>query len=572
MTLKYKLTSVTFSNGDQISFDQDSTILIVGPNNSGKSCFLREIFNVIENGDSQTQGVRKVTKNIQFSSEGNEKDFMEYLEQNTQRYLKPDGQSFMRALKFDVHENTAMSRWNNLSNGFHESSSLICTYADTLSRLTIANPPTSINFLVETPQHPIHVLHQNDKLEEKISSYLQEAFGDELILNRGAGSVLPLHIGKNPTKENSEDRVSSSYLKKLSELPLTNEQGDGIRSFVGCLLSTVVMPRFITLLDEPEAFLHPPQARHLGSLLANEHTNNQLILATHSGDILRGILDTNSKNLNILRITRKANKNSAFKLNSDDLKLFWSDPILRFSNILDALFHEAAIICESDTDCRFYSSVMTAIYDGPLYKNKRKPDLFFTSSGGKNRIATIAKALVKIKLETRVIVDFDLLFEKERTKELYEILGGNWHTVNADYDIVKAGIESQSTPIPIIEICNAINSILEQVKKSNQFSEQNKESIRSHIKSSNSLRRAKREGINILPEDKKEAFNNLLLNFKKHGLWLVPFGELESFDMSTTGHGTTWVAKVLEKNIISSNELKNARDFITELSGLNNSE
>jgi len=55
------------------------------------------------------------------------------------------------------------------------------------------------------------------------------------------------------------------------------------------LFEIVVSERDITLLDEPEAFLHPPQMRRLSETLSSE-VKGQLIVATHSSDILRGFL------------------------------------------------------------------------------------------------------------------------------------------------------------------------------------------------------------------------------------------------------------------------------------------
>lgn len=49
--------------------------------------------------------------------------------------------------------------------------------------------------------------------------------------------------------------------------PITNklgkieEQGDGFRSLVGIILGLLFSKGRIVLLDEPEAFLHPAQAR-----------------------------------------------------------------------------------------------------------------------------------------------------------------------------------------------------------------------------------------------------------------------------------------------------------------------
>jgi hypothetical protein len=47
------------------------------------------------------------------------------------------------------------------------------------------------------------------------------------------------------------------------------------------------------VIDEPEAFLHPPQARLIGSSLVQDRRDNrQLFIATHSADILSGVLNT----------------------------------------------------------------------------------------------------------------------------------------------------------------------------------------------------------------------------------------------------------------------------------------
>src|SRR3954452_10968168 len=42
------------------------------------------------------------------------------------------------------------------------------------------------------------------------------------------------------------------------------KEGDGMRSFVGILLHVLLSNDMISLVDAPEAFLHPPQARLIG--------------------------------------------------------------------------------------------------------------------------------------------------------------------------------------------------------------------------------------------------------------------------------------------------------------------
>ena len=241
----------------------------------------------------------------------------------------------------------------------------------------------SFNVRMDAPENPIQVLFKDEGIERRLSVLFQSVFGVEVILNRSAGTFLPLHCGKRPQLEDGEDRASRGYVDRLFQLPLLNDQGHGMRSFAGCLMATLASPSLVQLIDEPEAFLHPPQARLIGNLFATEKPDwRQLIMATHSGDLLRGVLDSESKNVNIIRLTRAGTANRARQLDVDDIRRLWSDPILRFSNVLDGLFHDSVVVCESDADCRFYAAVLKAI-DGP---DEPQPDAFFASSGGKDRV------------------------------------------------------------------------------------------------------------------------------------------------------------------------------------------
>jgi predicted ATPase len=65
-----------------------------------------------------------------------------------------------------------------------------------------------------------------------------------------------------------------------------------MRSFATVLLYVLAADNHsIQFLDEPEAFLHPPQARLLGEYIARERrSKSQLFIATHSTDILDGLM------------------------------------------------------------------------------------------------------------------------------------------------------------------------------------------------------------------------------------------------------------------------------------------
>jgi len=186
-----------------------------------------------------------------------------------------------------------------------ELASLFVNILNTEQRIQAANPPQNIKLTTEAIQHPIHFLQKDDTLEQRFSNYFRQAFGTDLIVHRNAGNEVPLYVGEKPILHPGEDRVSSTYLRRLERLDLLHEQGDGMRSFVGVLLNAFISNHSILFIDEPEAFLHPPQARLLGKMLAKDlPSERQLFLATHSEDFLKGLLDANNKKLKIIRIQR----------------------------------------------------------------------------------------------------------------------------------------------------------------------------------------------------------------------------------------------------------------------------
>lgn len=59
----------------------------------------------------------------------------------------------------------------------------------------------------------------------------------------------------------------------------------------------------------------------------------------------------------------------------------------------------------------------------------------------------------------------------------------------------------------------------------------------------------KQGGISALPDDEKEAAQNLLGQLKEYGLFVVPNGELECWlkQLGASGHGPKWLVEVFEK-------------------------
>ena len=264
-------------------------------------------------------------------------------------------------------------------------------------RLTDSDPADSIAFLDEPASHPIHMLYKDDILEARISEFFARTFDKHLTVFRLGGSSIPLLIGDRVEPKDNEDRTSVDYNKRLRAAtePL-QEQGDGMRSFASVVLHllTPITPS-ILLLDEPEAFLHPPQARLLGEILATERREGaQLFVATHSPDVLQGLLNVvENDHLLVVRMRREANVNHIKELDKHHARKIAKDPLMNYSSVLSGAFHERVIVCESDADCMFYSSLL----DIPeVHAAGQQPDVLFVHPNGKDRMANQARALMEL--------------------------------------------------------------------------------------------------------------------------------------------------------------------------------
>jgi hypothetical protein len=464
----------------------------------------------------------------------------------------------------DCSEDDIEQLWKNSKLG--DLGNILCTIIGVEKRLDVGDPQEPVNFYSEAPSHPIHVLYKNVLLEQKISQVFRTAFKTNLILNRGGGKMIAFHVGETPDFGPEENGFTPSYFERLRKIPFLHNQGHGMRSFAGCILHVFTSPAFIQLLDEPEAFLHPPHARLLAGILGRSvPTDRQLVIATHSGDFLRGLLDANTPNLRIIRLTREGSINRVHELDSPSIRNLWADPLLRFSNVLDAIFHDGVVICESDSDCRFYSAVMNATFE---HREEISPDIMFAASGGKDRMPVLIQALQKLGVKIRVIADFDVLRDEGTLSAIVRSLGGNWDLVEPGWKALITNIRSQTPPLSLNQVRERIHSALNE-EKTASLSDITANKIKEALRSTSSWHYAKLAGINALPSGQPRAELDLLLrHLEQFGLFIVKCGEIERFAPSLGAHGPKWVAQALEKDLASDPELESARAFITEVFGI----
>lgn len=280
----FTFKSITFSDGTTITLESTDVVVLVGPNNTGKSVALRELETHVERSYQGT-----VVTQVKHLRTGTGEELLAYLRSHT----KEDSNQHLVGYRFSIPEHLIDTYWSSTS-GLRLLSPFFCMRLQTETRITDSDPAPAIRVLEDAVSHPIQMLYSDDDLENKISEYFRQAFGEDLIIHRLGGNEIPLLVGERLVPQCGEDRISASYWRRLldSTVPL-NEQGDGMRSFASVILHLLApITPSILMLDEPEAFLHPPQARLLGELIAEERSSRaQLFVATHSPDVLNGLLN-----------------------------------------------------------------------------------------------------------------------------------------------------------------------------------------------------------------------------------------------------------------------------------------
>ncbi|MGC2545270.1 MAG: AAA family ATPase, partial [Silvibacterium sp.] len=444
-------------------------------------------------------------------------------------------------------------------------SGFFCRLLDADGRLSAANPPDNISITEEALYHPIHYLQWNDLLERQLSEQFRKAFGAGIVVHRNAGKVVPVLVGDMPQTGPAYDRLSFEYISELTKLPPIQTQGDGMRSFLGILLFAMVGNQTILLIDEPEAFLHPPQARHLGEVLVSESKGSrQLFVATHSGDVLRGMLNANSSRVRVLRLRRSGGVNIVRSLSNVQVQQSWGDSLLRYSNILDGLFHEKVIVCESDSDCRFYAAILDSIFESSA-SHDRKPDIMFTHCGGKDRLPLAIRSLRGLDVPVSVVVDFDVLSSERPLRDIVDAVGGDWRLMEPDWRNIKNTIDGKKPELDTAEVRREIEGVLSKVT-TGIFPDATKKRIQEILRRSSPWSNAKEVGVSFLPNGHPtQSCERLLSALESWGVFVVPVGQLEGFVKSVGRHGPAWVAEALTMDLSNNSVFGAAMDFVRKL-------
>lgn len=538
------VNSIEFSDGTRELVPNSGTVIFVGPNNAGKSQALRDLQDTIRNRSHEG-----VVLQCNYS-EASAAEFERWVVTN----LPLSNRHGVNG--FDIPDwgiaplYELQTQWSSLrGQGLNMFLPLAVLHADGSSRLTAGSSQVSFDRSTETPTHPLQLAYTDPELEEAIDKACQQAFGLGISVDRYGGSTIALRVGERPEFTHVGGIPTKHYIDSLHSLPKLEEQGDGVRSYMGLLLHVLGGTQSVLLIDEPEAFLHPPQAKRLGRLLTSSKQGVQTFVSTHSADVVLGALESDAP-VTIIRITREGNINKASTLSQEDVGNLWSDPLLRYSNVLDGLFHDVVVLCEGDGDCRYYSALLDHLEETTKSEETRQsPQVLFTHSGGKSRLHSLASALRTAGIPVIVVADFDVLRNEVDIRRIIEALDGDFDSFHTDLRVLASALTSTPRAIRREDAKEKLNGILDSGATAT-LGKKDLDRLRTELKTESGWDKAKAGGLAALPQgDPARAGERLLEGLRKIGLLVVPVGELERFATTVNGKGPSWVSEVLSQRL-----------------------
>lgn len=538
-----KLSKITTKDGDVINIGKFT--LLVGPNNVGKSQTLKDIYHKLLKGhDVKTTIINEI--------EVDRPDTFEQLYENLD--VRTDqinvGYHIIDSVTSDFDPNSMIRiRLEDQRRDFEHNRGLDYTYLgmskfrvyymDSESRLKIASK--SPNYIPEetSPKNLLQALYGSlGAFDEKLRNAFKLTFGMDIRLDYSSGLELRLAVAKEFPEIPKDPRTAYPVMKRY---PSIEHQGDGFRSFVAVVLSLLLSKDKVVLLDEPEAFLHPEQARRLGKWIS-DHISDfpcQVLVATHNSNFLSGILSGNQP-VDIYRINRLNDMTKFNKITSEATMALSTSPILSSQRVLEGIFSKGVVVCESDTD--------RVIYNAVSVHNHKNQEILFIHAHNKQTIKDVVKLLKDASIPTVAIIDIDILNSNVDLSNVISVFDKEFNKAEILLlrDEISSHIEEVSEGEVLEVLKKEVSKLMSQLDR-NEHSLSGAKGALNRIRSeSTKWAEIKKKGLGSLDEIWRDKAEKLISDCKNIGLFIVPVGELEGW-MDLGIRKNKWVLPALEK-------------------------
>lgn len=412
--------------------DPAGLIIVIGPNSSGKTLFLKDIQNLLSGAKEPPVVCKSFAVNKPTSLGDYLKDLVEnnlLMQMANNSYLPyvstlteqtPQNQS-REIQTFDMQSMNQAYQQMNLSDGgnnqafFNFLGPVLVASLTLEMRRHICDQSPSFDWQKTRPAFPLQALHINTQGQDRLAEETGKVFGNVTWLDTvSKHNIYQLKVSATPhqpTRGETNNPITASRYWSIQK------EGDGYKSYVGICLSLLVGIRPVSLIDEPELCLHPPQAYHIGRFVGEfaSRQHHVTFVATHSSHVLRGMLETGER-LRIVRMTRIARTFQAHMLDENDIRHAVKNARTRVEAILDGLFAQAVVIVESEGDREVCQAASEAV------KDYAAREVHFVHSGGTGGFLEILRFYRTLNIPVAVIADLDTLADVPKVAEAVRTL------------------------------------------------------------------------------------------------------------------------------------------------------
>lgn len=511
---KPTIQAIRLKSGDAIPLQKDSILAIVGPNNSGKSHFLNQLRAHLYGESLAIADMNEgLISSIALRWPSGETE--QYLSEVAERNFARDGSYYDPKLPYDVYGSTAAMNDRYISELAAEDSrlglfvDLFVRYDEPLSRISESERQS-----MENSSSALVRLYEQNEAYRAVQDDFRFIFDEEIHFHPLQGR-LNFFLGPQPEKMPLvTDAYSPEAIQFLSDVATVDRQGLGMRNVLGLLLRLYTDSRSVILVDEPEAFLHPPQANRLGQVLHRVCSSQgcQVVCASHDRNFLSGLAQGNPNQLVVQRLAVRTDRDSVeYASLTVDSRAF--DDVrgksrIRYTPILESLFASVAVLVENEKDALFFESAVDYYLQSNTSGGRKslRDSLLFIPTNGNSNFASTAELLHNLRSPTVIVGDLDLVSEPERLKK----------TVSA----MDTGRSEQAFRLAqkiVAHFREIYSNELDGVPK-NQREGKLKKKVAKHV------------SINHGDEQVRMLVDDLLEALKPAGVLLIPKGELEDFD------------------------------------------
>jgi hypothetical protein len=392
-------------------------------------------------------------------------------------------------------------------------------------RLTSLAATGVIDFITQSPQHDLHALYLDDKARELLHEEMLSSFGRAVWPDMSRGNAMSLKVSDEGVLPTAMDRLSH---KKMAEFRSIETEGDGMKSYVATCVSLLLGRRPVCLIDEPEMCLHPPQAYNLGRFIGRFGASREsaTLVATHSSHVLRGVIQT-AEHVQIVRLTRRNKLFSAHLVPATELSEALSRPTLRSEAVLDGIFAQAVVVVEADGDRLVYQAAWETLHDD------FRIDLHFSTVGGTGGIADTCSLYRTLKIPIAVIADLDIIVDGERMSRILGKLVDDSKVGDALIQSCNEVAEAVRSLPPTITPAELTKELLSIGEGGMDWNQRDDVELRRRLgrlgNDMDRMRRLKRGGIAAYSGELRDKIEVVVEQLRSHGLFLVPVGELEQW-------------------------------------------